>query len=121
MVGGEISFLYQEYSSSEISLGPIVRYYVGKGLNRVLFSGNLAYGNIFFRKYRNPFENYRDAFLAGLGVGYNRFLTKQLGLEAMLNYENIHSKHGYFDDRVFVSLGLQVFLPPGKINKVYKD
>ena len=55
-------------------------------------------------------------FSYGAGVGYNRFFTKHVALEAGLNYLGLSGDvYGY--NAISLNLGFQIFLSPGKLKK----
>lgn len=110
--GVEVDFSYDEFGPSTFAVGPFVRYYIGSGANRFLVEGNFAYGN--YPAMEDSYSYSKNSFSVGMGIGYTRFLSKQVGIEALLNYQNITASGMRSNDRLFASLGLQVYLPNRK-------
>jgi len=110
--GGEISVDYysrHDFNDTGLSLGPFIRYYIGNTSSRLLLLGNLGFGT---HTRRDPYDRWsQSAFSAGFGVGFVHFITKQVGLEAVVNYKNNWGADYSFDE-LYIALGFQIHLAP---------
>jgi len=103
-----------KYSSTSVSIGPFVRYYLQPG---VFFQGQFGGGSI---KRKNEVGNTTTTTKYGLtnwsiGAGYAYFLNKNVALEPFIGYgANIEKNKSNdvkdIDSSLFISVGFQVYL-----------
>lgn len=98
------------------SLSPFVRYFLGQSPTRPFAEGGIGYQRT-FTDYDNPIGGgrRRESFGNGhyrVGLGITRFLTDQVGLEAVLGYNgSTHSLESIGQGRLSLSFGFQIYLP----------
>lgn len=105
-------------NSSNFSFGPFARYYINLGDAALKPFATAGVG--FSRSTFNPDQGdkvTRDGTSLQLGIGATYFLTRNVGLEAILGYNNINEKSdlsGFESENKFSNIGLnfgfQIFL-----------
>ncbi|RPD46242.1 hypothetical protein DNI29_14660 [Hymenobacter sediminis] len=101
----------------ELGLLPWLRYYLPSSSKHRVF-GELSVGGV-LDSYRSGTNDYTIkgndvSLLASLGVGYNYFITPNVGLEALVKYAaNTGNSNAFGRNYLDIALGFRVYLPKG--------
>lgn len=117
-VGGSLDMMYTKpkdvNGSFDFGVAPLVRYYfMREGANGLYGQARFGVGVHTFDDENPATDNSSTTLLYGVGVGYNRFFTKNVALEVGLGYtaydptrDNLKTTHN-----VGLNVGFQIFLP----------
>ncbi|SHM04815.1 hypothetical protein SAMN05444266_106187 [Chitinophaga jiangningensis] len=129
-VGGYVDFglRTQKDNGSDVSygIGAFARYYIeDKNVRKLEFSKRTR----FFLEANAGLAGLNPANGAstnglnlGLSPGLSYFITPNIGLDAMLNWDiTVGGGNSTTANRLGISLGFQIFLPTAKAKQIYKE
>ena len=121
--------IFREWSSN-MGIGPLVRYYIGKSKLRFFANGGINYSHAsYVTKYfdgrpDDNFTQHYNTFNEHVGIGIVYFINNFIGLEASLQYQHTHLKYyiptsGIISGSgIWFNLGFQIYIPAKKKESV---
>ncbi|WP_291913084.1 hypothetical protein [Chitinophaga sp. CB10] len=129
-VGGYVDFglATAKDAGSDVNygIGAFARYYIeDRNVRKLEFSKRTRFfveGNAGFAG-RNPASGAStNGVNLGLSPGISYFITPNIGLDAMLNWDiTVGGGNSTTANRLGLSLGFQIFLPTAKARQIYKE
>ena len=115
-------FKYNDTRNIQIGFIPFARYYFGNNDKNRFFAQ--AKSGLIYTSYYNLYPSGRELeydrnFLIGLGAGYVRFITENVGLEAILGLNSNEDRRPEFNSNfhgVNLQLGIQFYLSKAASN-----
>jgi hypothetical protein len=106
-----------DVKTSEIGLGPFVRYYLGKTTVRPFLISSIGFTSTSTKSPGLPKINPKGYyFLAGLG--YAAFISDDLALEGIAGYNYTDYKNGSSFNGFSLNFGFQIYLNRRKIDEI---
>lgn len=110
---------YGEVSGRALNVGvlPWLRYYLPSESKHRLFGEISAGGVLTSSRTKSDFSGTNNSetdvsFQAGLGLGYSYFITPDVGLDGLLNYNaNTGTSQGFGHGKLALNLGFRIYLP----------
>jgi hypothetical protein len=101
---GLMFYGYEDNSNLSIALTPFTRYYFGRGDTRIFAHGSLGYRHEWSRSAESSSVRRSSSgnINGNLGLGLTHLITKQIGLEAILDIKGIN-------------IGFQIYFPSSRV------
>lgn len=129
-IGGQVDLNIADQTNggttTDIGVGAFTRYYLSpgeQGVDNLLNHGRFfGQANVGYKGINQSAGATTNGLGLGIGVGYSYFITKNVGLEALVKFEGVAGGGNQnFNGDLKLGVGFQIYIPSSKAREIQND